>query len=151
MWLCKLACQALVFRLPAIHLKSSAGDSCLTSPQRSYSTGSSSVCLTSLPRPGVVRQTGDDPKRGEKLHTTTSVFGSGTVHMVASEHQMCWQACSAMNLLDTSKLMYQGPFIMFRWKYFSLATNRFCYLDKELEEGVFDGGKKLKISHAHYE
>lgn len=52
MWLCKLACQALVFRLIAICLKSSPGDRCLTSPQRSYSTGS--VCLTSLPLPGVV-------------------------------------------------------------------------------------------------
>ena len=75
---------------------------------------------------------------------------------VACEHQLCWQICNARNLLDASKLMYQGPFIVLKWKYFSVqllptdfsvATN----LDKELEASVFERGrKKLKISDARY-
>lgn len=37
------------------------------------------------------------------------------VGAVASEHWLCWQACNTRDLLDTSKLMYQGSCIFLRF------------------------------------
>lgn len=73
------------------------------------------------------------------LYLTVVTVVVGTV---ASEHRLCWQACNSRSLLDTSKLMYKGPHIVLRWKYFSVATNWFCYLHKELAAGVFEAGGK---------
>lgn len=48
---------------------------------------------------------------------------AAAVDTFASEHWMYWQACNARSLLGTSKLMYRGPCIVLRWKYFSVTTN----------------------------